>query len=88
MELLNKILGRPSHDKPFVLLVAGHPAKNSLVPDIARKPLSEIGSFVAIDSSVLHPGSILLFLSIFDFEMIVCVSSEPGDSGRLLDYSV
>ena len=28
------------------------------------------------------------FLSIFDFEMIVCVSSELGDSARLLDYSV
>jgi iodotyrosine deiodinase len=50
MGLLNKILGRLSPDKPFVLLVAGHPAKNSLVPDIVRKPLSEIGSFVAIDS--------------------------------------
>lgn len=45
MGFLNKILGRPSHEKPFVLLVVGHPAENALVPDIARKPLSEISSF-------------------------------------------
>jgi nitroreductase len=50
MGFLNKILGRPSHEKPFVLLVVGHPARNALVPDIARKPLSEISSFVTSDS--------------------------------------
>ena len=47
MGFLNKILGRPSHEKAFVLLVVGHPADNALVPDIARKPLREISSFVA-----------------------------------------
>ncbi len=46
MGFLNKILERPSHEKPFVLLVVGHPAPNARVPDIARKPLSEISSFV------------------------------------------
>ena len=45
MGFLNKILGRPSHEKPFVLLVVGHPAKDALVPDIARKQLSEISTF-------------------------------------------
>ena len=45
MGFLNKILGRPSHEKPFVLLVVGHPADDALVPDIARKPLNEISSF-------------------------------------------
>jgi hypothetical protein len=44
--LLNKILERPSHEKPFVLFVVGHPAKNALVSDITRKPLNEISSFV------------------------------------------
>jgi hypothetical protein len=29
-----------------VLLVAGHPAENARVPDISRKNLSEISSFV------------------------------------------
>ena len=31
----------------FVLLVLGHPAKGALVPDIGRKPLTEISSFVS-----------------------------------------
>jgi iodotyrosine deiodinase len=46
MGFLNKILGRPSHEKPFVLLVVGHPADDARVPDISRKDLSEISSFV------------------------------------------
>jgi len=46
MGFLNKILGRPSHEKPFVLLVVGHPAENARVPDISRKDLSQISSFV------------------------------------------
>jgi iodotyrosine deiodinase len=45
MGFLNRILGRPSHEKAFVLLVAGHSAENACVPDIARKPLEEISSF-------------------------------------------
>ena len=45
MGFLNRILGRPSHEKPFVLLVVGHPAQNALVPDIERKPLEAISSF-------------------------------------------
>jgi iodotyrosine deiodinase len=45
MGFLNRILGRPSYEKPFVLLVVGHPAENALVPDIGRKSLDEISSF-------------------------------------------
>ena len=47
MGFLNRILGRPSYEKPFVLLVVGHPAENALVPDIERKPLEEIRSFLS-----------------------------------------
>jgi iodotyrosine deiodinase len=47
MGFLNRILGRPSHEKAFVLLVVGHPARGALVPDIGRKPLTEISSFVS-----------------------------------------
>ena len=47
MGFLNRILGRPSHEKPFVLLVVGHSAKGALVPDIGRKSLTEISSFVS-----------------------------------------
>src|SRR5881397_3211221 len=46
MGFLNPILRRPPHEKPFVLLVVGHPAEGASVPDISRKDLSEISSFV------------------------------------------
>ena len=46
MGFLNRILTRPSHEKPFLLLVVGHPAQDARVPDISRKLLEEIGSFV------------------------------------------
>ncbi|MEP7071080.1 MAG: nitroreductase family protein [Verrucomicrobiota bacterium] len=45
MGFLNRILGRPAHEKPFVLLVVGHPAPEARLPDIARKPLHEISTF-------------------------------------------
>jgi nitroreductase len=47
MGFLNRILNRPSHEKPFLLLVVGHPATDARVPDISRKSLVEISSFVA-----------------------------------------
>jgi iodotyrosine deiodinase len=46
MAFLNRILKRPAYEKPFLLLVVGHPAENAMVPDIARKSLGEISSFV------------------------------------------
>ncbi|MDP9197944.1 MAG: nitroreductase family protein [Pseudomonadota bacterium] len=47
MKFLCEILGRPKDiERPFLLLVVGHPAANAEVPDIARKPLAEIASFV------------------------------------------
>jgi iodotyrosine deiodinase len=47
MGFLNKLLGRSAYEKPFLLLVVGHPAENARVPDIQRKPLEEISSFLA-----------------------------------------
>ena len=46
MAFLNSLLGRPAHEKPFLLLVVGYPAEDAKVPDITRKPLSEISSFL------------------------------------------
>ena len=46
MGFLNNLLHRPAHEKPFLLLVVGHPAAGARVPDIQRKPLSEISSFI------------------------------------------
>jgi len=41
MGFLNKILERPAREKPFLLLVAGHPAEDATVPDITRKDPDE-----------------------------------------------
>jgi iodotyrosine deiodinase len=45
MGFLNNLLNRPSHERPFLLLVAGHPAEGAQVPDITRKPLDGIASW-------------------------------------------
>jgi nitroreductase len=45
MGFLNRILGRPAHERPMLLLVVGYPAEDARVPDIRRKPLAEIASF-------------------------------------------
>lgn len=46
MGFLNEILGRPANEKPFLLLVVGYPAPDARVPDIGRKPLAEVATFV------------------------------------------
>lgn len=46
MGFLREILGRPSYERPFVLLPVGYPAKDALVPDLQRKPLDEVARFV------------------------------------------
>ena len=46
MKFLAEILDRPSHERPFLLLVVGYPAKNALVPDIERLPLNKISTFL------------------------------------------
>lgn len=46
MGFLSRILHRPANERPFLLLVVGHPAPDASVPDITRKPLDEIASFV------------------------------------------
>ena len=46
MNFLNEILGRPNNERPFLLLVVGYPAKDAKVPDIQKKNLEEIASFI------------------------------------------
>jgi iodotyrosine deiodinase len=46
MKFLTKILDRPSHERPFLLLVVGYPAMGALVPNIKRLPLGEIVTFM------------------------------------------
>ena len=45
MGFLNEILHRPSHERPFLILVAGYPAEDVKVPTIEKKALDEIASF-------------------------------------------
>jgi iodotyrosine deiodinase len=45
MGFLNTLLDRPSHERPFLLLVAGYPAERAEVPEITRKPLADVLSF-------------------------------------------
>lgn len=42
MAFLGKILGRPEHERPFLLLPVGYAATGARVPDITRKHPSEI----------------------------------------------
>jgi len=46
MNFLNEILGRPKNERPFLLLVVGYPAADAKVPDIKKKSLQEIASFI------------------------------------------
>ena len=46
MGFLNEILARPVNERPFLLLVVGYPAPDAHVPDIRRKALNEISTFV------------------------------------------
>ena len=46
MGFLNEILDRPARERPFLLLVVGYPAEDARVPDITRKSLGEIVSYV------------------------------------------
>ena len=46
MNFLNEVLGRPKNEKPFLLLVVGYPAMDAKVPNIKKKKLEEIASFI------------------------------------------
>ncbi|OGF13481.1 MAG: nitroreductase [Candidatus Eisenbacteria bacterium RBG_16_71_46] len=46
MGFLNRILDRPANERPYLLLVVGHPAADARVPDIGKKPLTEIATFL------------------------------------------
>lgn len=43
---LNRILGRPKNERPFLVLVVGFPAERAMVPEIGKKSLDEITTFV------------------------------------------
>ena len=48
MKFLNQILQRPSNERPYILLVVGHPADDAMIPRAAtqKKALEQIASFI------------------------------------------
>lgn len=44
MKFLNKLCSRPASEKPYLIIVAGHPARDAMIPAHAliKKPLAEI----------------------------------------------
>jgi iodotyrosine deiodinase len=46
MGFLSEVLGRPAHEKAFLLMPVGYPAADARVPDIGRKGLDEIAVFL------------------------------------------
>jgi len=46
MAFLSSILRRPRNERPFVVLPVGYPADDCMVPDLRRKSLDEVASFV------------------------------------------
>ena len=48
LKFLNQVLERPGNERPYMLLVVGHPADDATVPAAAleKKPLEAIATFV------------------------------------------
>jgi iodotyrosine deiodinase len=46
MVFLNEILGRPQNERPFLILVVGFPSPDAKVPQLRRKALEEIATFM------------------------------------------
>jgi len=46
MGFLNRILKRPANERPFLVLVVGYPAEGTTVPNISKKSLDEIATFI------------------------------------------
>ena len=42
MKFLSEVVGRPSHERAFVLIPVGYPVDDAQVPIITKKPLNEI----------------------------------------------
>ncbi|HMN96600.1 MAG TPA: nitroreductase family protein [Phycisphaerales bacterium] len=53
MRFLGELLGRPAHERPFLLVPVGHPAEECRVPDLHRKALAEI---MVVDRGVPPQG--------------------------------
>jgi nitroreductase len=60
MAFLSRILERPEHERPFLLVPLGHPADDCVVPEIRRKPLDRImvlNRSASLPASEMRPSS-------------------------------
>lgn len=46
MAFLGRVLGRPRHERPYLIIPVGHPAPGARVPDLGRRALDEVRVFV------------------------------------------
>ncbi len=46
MNFLSKILDRPTNERPFMMFPIGYPAPDAMVPNLTRKTLSEVTTWV------------------------------------------
>lgn len=46
MNFLRDVLGRPEHERPYMVIPMGYPAADCTVPDLERKELDEIAVFM------------------------------------------
>ncbi|MEE8405051.1 MAG: nitroreductase family protein, partial [candidate division Zixibacteria bacterium] len=46
MGFLRKVLDRPKYETPFLVLVVGYPREDARVPNISKKKLDEIATFI------------------------------------------
>lgn len=45
MGFLSKLLNRPENERPFLLIPVGHPAHDTYVPQLMRKPIEDVSVF-------------------------------------------
>ena len=46
MNFLRDVLGRPEHERPYMVIPLGYPAADCTVPDLERKSIDEIAVFI------------------------------------------
>jgi len=42
MAFLSRVLERPAHERPYLLIPVGYPAPDARVPDVKRKTLDQV----------------------------------------------
>ena len=56
MAFLTRLLGRPDNERPFVLFPIGYPLEGARVPDLRRKPLTEVRTLIGSTPEGQMPG--------------------------------